>query len=181
MATASRSGEDCDALQASVDPKLRVTVVCTTLDGTVAALRAAAALAKHLGAQIALVAPEVVPIRLPLDRPQISVQFLERRYCDLVASADVTDQPVTIRIWLCRDREQSLKQALAPHSLIVIGGSTRWWRRRERKMAQWLRTLGHHVVFVNAAAKESIEPQTDGSRPAACHRVLEKEARGVDR
>src|SRR5271170_4805328 len=129
------------------DQSLRVTVVPTTPDGTVAALIAAADLARHLSGRIVLLAPKVIPFLLPLDHTHVAIDFLKKRYCDLVATAGLMDEQVTIRILLCRDRSAALKQTLAPHSLIVIGGSARWWRRRERSLALWLERLGHRVVF----------------------------------
>jgi len=181
LETAPSGGADRKAPQPSYDPKLGVTVIHTTLKGTVAALRAAADLAKHLSAQITLVVPEVVPMRLPLEKPQVSVEFLKRRYCDLVADAGIMDERITIRIWLCRERENSLQQELAPHSLIVVGGSTRWWRRGERKLAHWLLTRGHHVVFVALESNERIPSEAGVRTQGAFSRVLQKETRGVGR
>jgi len=128
LEAAPASGEQHDAALLGGDPQLRVTVIHTTPAGTVAALGAAADLAKHLDGRISLFAPEIIPFLLPLDEPHVAVEFLKKRYCDLVASAGLVHQDVAIRILLCRDREAALKQSLAPHSLIVIGGSTRWWR-----------------------------------------------------
>jgi len=155
LETVPSGGAKNDALQPASDRKLNVIVVHTTPEGTVVALRAAADLLKRLDGRLALFAPEVVPFMLPLEEPHVAIDFLKKRYCDLAASAGLVDQDVTIRILFCRDRVAALKQTLVPHSLIVIGGSTHWWRRRERRLAQWLRKLGHHVVFVNSATKET--------------------------
>jgi hypothetical protein len=183
LQTAPSGGAINVALPLDSDPKFGVTVVSTTPDGTAVALRAAADLAKQLGAHITLVAPEVVPIHLPVDRPRVPVEFLERHYCNLVAAAGITDEPVTIRIWLCRDREDCLKQTLAPHSLIVVGGRVRWWNRSERSLAQWLGTMGHHVVFVDSAGKQRVEPKTERARgpESASYSAPEREVRPVDR
>jgi hypothetical protein len=162
-----------DALAPSADPKLRVTVVHTTPDGTVAALRAAADLAKHLDGRVALVAPEVIPFLFPLDEPHVAIDFMKKRYRDLVARAGLVDQEITIRILLCRDRQAALKQWLAPHSLIVIGGSTRWWARRERRFARWLGKLGHRVIFVDYATNEAPRIEAEMNRQAAFVPVLQ--------
>jgi hypothetical protein len=172
-------GPVADALLPDSDQNLRVTVVSTTPDGTVAALIAAADLARHLGGRIVLLAPEVIPFLLPLDHPHVAIDFLKKRYCDLVAKSGLLNEEVTIRILLCRDRSAALKQTLAAHSLIVIGGSARWWRRRERKLALWLERLGHRVVFVDSAAP-AVEPrETEMGRQVAFYRVVDKEARGM--
>jgi len=174
-------GVNRDAPQPSCDPKLGVTVIHTTPEGTVVALRAGADLVKHLDGRLTLFAPEVVPFLLPLEEPNVAIDFLKKRYCDLVASAGIVDQDVTIRILLCRDRVGALKQALAPHSLIVIGGSTRWWRRGERKLAHWLLTRGHHVVFVALESNERTASEAGIRTQAAFSRVLQKETRGAGR
>ncbi|MGD0842618.1 MAG: hypothetical protein ABSA32_15825 [Candidatus Acidiferrales bacterium] len=173
-------GEVGDALPVASDAKLRVTVVATTSEGTVAALRAAAELTKHLSSHIALVAPEVVPMRLPLEKPAVSIEFLKRRYLALVSDAGITDELIAIQIWLCRDPEQSLQHVLSPHSVIVIGGSASWWNRRERKLANWLRTQGHHVVFVDSATNHVAALESDNSDALPCFvRVPEEQARRV--
>jgi hypothetical protein len=172
-------GVIADALLPDTDQNLRVTVVSTTPDGTVAALIAAADLARHLSGRIVLLAPEVIPFLLPLDHPHVAIDFLKKRYCDLVARAGLEDEPVTIRILLCRDCPAALKQTLAAHSLIVIGGSARWWHRRERKLALRLERLGHRVVFVNSEAPAGEPREAEMGRQVAFYRVLDKEARGM--
>jgi hypothetical protein len=167
LEAAPAAGEQRESALLGADPQLHVTVVHTTPAGTVAALRAAADLAKQLEARISLLAPEIIPFLLPLDEPQVAVEFLKKRYCDLVASAGLVDQDVAIRILLCRDREAALQQSLAPHSLIVIGGSTRWWRRTERALAQRLGRLGHRVVFVDIAENAALKPEIDSGRQTA--------------
>jgi hypothetical protein len=181
LETVLSGGAEDDALQPGRDPKLRVTVVHTTPEGTLAALRAAADLVKHLDGRLALFAPEVVPFLLPLEEPHVAIEFLKRRYCDLVANAGLVDQDVTIRILLCRDRAAALKQALTPHSLVLIGGSVRWWNRKERRLARGLRKLGHRVVFVDSATKESPRLEAEIGRQASFFRVVEKQTRGVHR
>jgi hypothetical protein len=170
-----------EALLSDSDQNLRVSVVSTTPDGTVAALVAAADLARHLRGRIVLLAPEVIPFLLPLDHPHVAIDFLKKRYCDLVARAGLVDEDVTIRILLCRDCPAALKQTLAPHSLIVIGGSARWWRRRERKLALWLERLGHRVVFVDSAAPAAEPREAEMGRQVAFYQVLDKETRGMHR
>jgi hypothetical protein len=181
LETAPAGAANGDALQPSYDPKLGVTVIHTTPEGTVVALRAGADLVKHLDGRLTLFAPEVVPFLLPLEEPNVAIDFMKKRYRELVASAGIVDQDVTIRILLCRDRAGALKQALAPHSLIVVGGSTRWWRRAERKLAHWLQTQGHHVVFVDLESNERTASEAGVRTQAAFSRVLQKETRGVGR
>lgn len=130
--------------------RLDVTVIFTTPEATVAALKTAADLSKQLDARITLLVVEPVPIHVPLDRPLVSIEFLKRRSCDLVCEAGIVDEEVKIQICLCRDRGHALKSLLARHSLVVIGGHMHWWRRTERKLKLFLRGLGHHVILVEA-------------------------------
>jgi hypothetical protein len=137
----------------SSDPRLRVTVVFTTTEGTLAALRAAGSLAKNLGARILLVVTEVVPLHFPVDSPPVSVQFLEQRQLDLVSASGIEADEVRILIYLCRDREKCLRKVLNSPSLVVVGGRKCWWHGKERKLEHHLRVLGHHVIFIEMEEK----------------------------
>jgi hypothetical protein len=139
--------------------KLRVTVIKTTNEGTIAALQAAANMAEQLRAQIVLLAIQIVPLRLPINRPPLSVKFLQQQLLNLVSESGVRDTEVIVQIALCRDRDEALKRFLPPHSLVVIGQGRRTWMRRERKLERFLRRLGHEVISVDSfGADASIRP-----------------------
>jgi hypothetical protein len=53
-------------------------VILTTIEGTLAALRAAANLARGLRAEIALLVAEVVYMRYPVEHPPVGSSFFER-------------------------------------------------------------------------------------------------------
>jgi hypothetical protein len=178
IASVPSGGEQHEAFPANSEPRLRVTVLYTTPAGTVAALVSAGDLARQLGAQITLIATKVVPFLLPLDHPHVAIDFLTKHCRDLVAEADVMDEQVTIRIWLCRDREDCLMQALLPHSLIVIGGGSRWWQRSERGLASRLQRLGHRVVFVDAPAQPASAKESSRFSRSAFFRGHGREAGG---
>jgi hypothetical protein len=131
--------------------KLRVTVIKTTTERTIAALRAAANMAAQLRAQIVLLAIQVVPLQLPLNRPPVCVKFLQQQLLDVVCESGVRNTEVVIQVALCRDRDQALKHLLSPHSLVVIGGSRQGWLRPELRLKRFLRRLGHEVVFVDVS------------------------------
>ena len=170
-------GASYDEFRADSESRLRVSVVCTTREGTLAALKAAAELAKHLGAAITVMATQLVPLHFTLDRPHVAIEILKQRYSDWVREAGIEDEPVAVRILLCRDSRGALKQALPAHSLVVIGGKVRWWRWNERRLAQWLRKRGHFVVFVDAEVKQGAANEADGGRQAAFYRLLASESR----
>jgi hypothetical protein len=131
---------------------LRMTVVFTTLEGTKAALRTAARLAKDLGGRIRLIVPEVVPFQFPLDSAPIAVGFLERRLYEMVCASDIREGEVLIQLVLCRDRYECLRRMLPTRSLVVMGGEEHWWLAHPRKLERFLEHLGHQVIFVSSAS-----------------------------
>lgn len=130
------------------DPRLVITIIRTTPEATLAALRTAGGLAKSLEARIELVATEVVPCQLPLDQPRVPVAFVESSLRGFVVESNLDADEVRIEICLCRDRRQCLQQILRPRSLVVLGGKRYWWSN-EYKLQRWLGRLGHRVVFVD--------------------------------
>ena len=165
--------EHIGASEVSSEPRLRVTVVFTTLDGTLAALTTAGILAQDLGARVSLVVTEEVPLFFPLEDPPVAIPFLERRQIALVSAAGIEAEEVRIEIYLCRDRKECLRRALSPHSLVLIGGERDWWFSRERRLEQFLRALGHHVVFVEREAKNHAGPVLRSYLHPVFRRVLD--------
>ena len=136
---------------------LEVNVIFTEPQATAAALKATESFARGFGACIRLRAAIVVPFRLPLDQPPISVCFFERFLCDLVGQPQQDGFERTIHLYLCRDRGETLLRVLKPNSLVVIGGRKHWWPTPATRMAGALRAKGHRVVFVD------VEGRTTGS------------------
>jgi hypothetical protein len=141
-----------DYFESEEEPRLSVTVVHTTPAGTVAALRAAALLAKNLDVRLGLIMTEVVPFRLPIDQPRRSVEFLKQLQENLVAEAGLESEEILVQICVCRDTRETLGRLLPTPSLIVLGGRRGWWPSREQRIETFLSRLGHHVVFVDLAA-----------------------------
>jgi hypothetical protein len=133
-------------------PTLPITVAYTTPVGTQAALKAAATLARNLEARLGLIITEVVPFRLPLDQPRVSVEFLKRRQEALVAQAGLDGDEMSVQICICRDRKEALGRLLPVPSLVVLGGRRGWWHTREQRLETFLARLGHQVVFIDAHA-----------------------------
>jgi len=124
--------------------RLNVTVLFTSVEGTMAALRTAGTLAGKLGGRITIVVPEVVPYHLPLNKPPVSQEWNERRFRVLAAESSVE---TSVRFYLCRDEDEMLARRLKPHSLVVLGGKRYWWPTRESRLAKRLRRLGHEVIL----------------------------------
>jgi hypothetical protein len=127
--------------------RFEFSVVFTSYDATIAALKMAAALASGLSARITLVVPQVVPYPLPLENPQVVLEFTQKRL-----GAVASDIPIetTIRHYLCRDRLVTLSAVLKPGSIVVIGARKKWLPTGERILARRLRRFGHDVILTEA-------------------------------
>jgi len=128
----------------SEDLHLQIAVIFTTDEGTRAALRMAASLASGWTARVRILVAQVVPFPLPLASPPVLIDFNERRFQALAEQSPVE---TSVNLYLCRDRIETLLSALAPRSLIVIGGRKRWWPTAETRLAAALRRGGHDVLF----------------------------------
>jgi hypothetical protein len=126
------------------DSNLNIAVIFTAVESTLAALKHAGALASNLGARISLVVLQVVPYPLPLDNPPVSRGFSERCFRVIAGQSRVETK---VAVYLCRDRMESLKTVLKPHSLVVVGGRKAWWPTSEKRLAAGLRRAGHEVIF----------------------------------
>lgn len=127
--------------------KMRVVVIATTPRSTVSALRAASGLAADLGAQVTLLAMEQVPLQFPLQKPPVSIDFLERKLHGLACEANILGAEVLVQLCLCRSPLESLAAILRPHSLILIGRRKHWWEVRKRNLERFLSRLGHTVIL----------------------------------
>jgi hypothetical protein len=127
-----------------VESGLNISVVFTSVETTLAALKQAASLAKRFGAHITLVVPQVVPMPLPLDRPPVLVDWNEKHFRTIASDSPVQ---TAVQIYLCRDRWETLSSVLEPQSLVVIGGKKHWWPTAESRLANKLRKAGHEVIF----------------------------------
>ena len=126
------------------ESQLNISVVFTSVDQTLAALKTAGALANRLQARITLIVPEVVSYQLPLNCPPVQHAWNKRRFRVLAANSSVE---TTVRFYLCRDRNQTLTRILKPHSLVVLGGAKHWWPTDESRLARRLRKAGHEVIL----------------------------------
>jgi hypothetical protein len=123
--------------------KLNISVVFTSVDTTLAALKEAGSLASSLGGRITLIVPQIVPYPLPLARPPVLVDFNERRLRVIASDCRVE---TSVSVYLCRNPLETLKSVLKPHSLVVVGSRKRWWPTAEKRLAAQLRRAGHEVV-----------------------------------
>jgi len=124
--------------------RLEISVVFTSREATLSALREAGNLASNLGARITLIVPQIVPYPLPLTGPPVLIDFNERRLRVIANNARVETR---ISIYLCRQPFETLASVLKPHSLVLVGSRNRWWPTPEKRLAARLRRLGHQVVL----------------------------------
>ena len=123
---------------------MEVVVLHTTITETLQALKTAAHLAHGLSARIRLLVLEVVPYPLPLDRPNVPLPFIRRRFRTLAADASIE---TNVDIHLVRDPDKAIESVLEPHSVIVMGAHRTWWPNAHSRVARRLERLGHQVVF----------------------------------
>ncbi len=121
-----------------------MNVVYTRLPGAAKSLDVASGLARGLGARVTVHVAQVIPYPLELKSPQVPVQFAEQQ---LLAMAGEQPVETSIRIYLCRDLTETIRQVLKPDSVVIVGGRKRWWPTREHRLATALRRDGHRVIL----------------------------------
>ena len=133
------------------DSKLNVSVIFTSVQATLAALKEAGTLLgdplsnqdSSLRGHITLIVPQIVPYPLPLASPPVLVDFNERRLRVIANNCRVETR---VCVYLCRDPLETLKSVLKPHSLVIVGSRKRWWPTAEKRLAAKLRSAGHAVI-----------------------------------
>jgi hypothetical protein len=123
---------------------LEVYVIFTEVGATKAALKTATDLARDLSARLVLLVAKIVPWPLPLEHPPVSGEFTERVLSEL-AGGQKAD--ITARVYLCRDRDPTIRRALEPGSLVVIGSRKRLRPNRTPRLARLLKRDGHDVIL----------------------------------
>jgi len=122
--------------------KLDLQVIFTDLPKTAAALAKARSMARGLGARITLMVAQVVPYPLPLAAPDVAVEFTERMLEHLA------DEDTAVEVYLCRDRNETLRRAVPPDSVVIVGARKWRWPSWERALARMLRHDGRRVLVV---------------------------------
>ncbi len=144
----SRDATGEHVIYATNAPALSVTVVFTTVAGTLEALRQAGRLAAQLGLRIRVLVPSVVPYPLDLARPRVDPLFRLRHFRTLWEEHSVQ---TFVDVRLCRDRLQCIREALAPHSLVLMAARSRSWPwPSEKRFARELQKDGHEVILFEA-------------------------------
>lgn len=141
------SGAPARPFAAEVDSRLNISIIFTSVDATLGALKEARSLlgqqAGSLGGHITLIVPQIVPYPLPLTSPPILMDFNERRLRVIANNCRIDTR---VCIYLCRDLLETLKSVLKPHSVVIVGSRKRWWPTAEQRLAAKLRSAGHEVI-----------------------------------
>lgn len=128
------------------DSELEVNVLFTRYKKTLSALRTAGILARQLRARIRLLAPRVVPYRLPINEPPVGLAFVQQQLIRLIEEAPA-GLPVSACVYLCRDKQACFLGLLRPRSLVVLGDRKPWWSMRDTSLTRALRSQGHQVII----------------------------------
>jgi hypothetical protein len=128
---------------------LRLSVVFKTVEGNRAALLAAKSMSACLGADVALIEPQVVPYPLALDRPPLSPVVTFRTLGELAHS--VAMRP-SLYVCVCRDVLEGLLGIMPVDMPILFGLRSRrlvpGFLLRPVRLAAALRRHGCEVVTV---------------------------------
>src|SRR4051812_10330911 len=92
---APATGRPAQAVGETADQRLNISVVFTSLEATLTALKAAGKLASSLDARIKLVAPQIVPYPFPLETPPVLLEFSENCF-RVIASESPVETSVQI-------------------------------------------------------------------------------------
>ena len=146
MRTASRPSFAVRADSSSSSP-LEITVLHTNAQNTVKSLQNVARLAQDLSADIRLLVLQVVPYPLPLEMPDVPLEFTSQNLLETISPLEVD---VRVDIRLGRDQDAMLESAFPPASLVMVGRRYRWWPSSENRIARLLRRRGHQVISTDS-------------------------------
>ena len=139
-----KTGQPARPATGDAGQRLNVTVIFTSVEATLAALRRAGTFANSLSARITLLVPQIVPYPLPLESPPVLLDWNEQRFRMIASESPVE---TTVRLYLCRDRVETLKAALSAKSVVVMGRGKSWWPLTcEKRLVRQLRRAGHEVI-----------------------------------
>jgi hypothetical protein len=126
---------------------LEVKVIFTDALATKAAMQRAGRIARDLNARFCILAPIVVPHRIPIEQPPVSPDHVRQQIL-LVLAGVTSENGIRVQLCLCRNDYECLKELLPPGSLVFVGGRSSWPGSRDRRLERSLRAMGHDVVFV---------------------------------
>jgi len=142
-----KAGHPAEERSAAYGQRLNITVVFTSVKSTIPALRQAGMLARNLGAQITLLVLQLVPYPRSLDSSPVEAEWNRNRLEEMAAQCTA---PTTVRVYLCRNRLETLTSVLRSGSIVVIGRRSNFWPTSEVLLADKLRRRGYEVILTGA-------------------------------
>ncbi len=127
-----------------------ISVIYTTADETLAALRAAEELARPLKRLVRLIDFRVVQVGAPVEAPTGRSPIATNGLLDRLQAEGID---VQAEVYVCRDVRCAIPRVFTTHSLVVLGGRHRWWPTRTERLRQILERRGHFVLLVDGAAR----------------------------
>ena len=127
------------------EPETAVYVIFTSIDWTLKALEKAREISKPIEADIAVVAVQVVPFPLPLDKPPVPMEFVIRRFEEKAAEFP---EGTKISACLCRDPLVALKRVLKRNCPVIMGVRKTMWPNRDKRLAGKLKRAGYEITLV---------------------------------
>jgi hypothetical protein len=143
---ADRTGTTWPVGRSGESPHIEVSVVFTTWQDTMAALRMADRLSRSLEARIVLWHFQAITRHFTMSSPPISTQFLKHRLAAMIRKCCRMSES-EIRICFCSNWEQCLRTAFAPEDVVIVGGRKRWWPSLEQRTATILKSRGCRVLL----------------------------------
>ena len=130
----------------SAPSPLEITVLHTDARSTARMLAGVARLAEGLSAEIRLLVLQVVPYPLPLEMPDVPVDFISQQLMPAVLPTNVN---VSIDIRVGRDKAAMLESAFPASSMVAIGRRRRWWPTGSNRVARLLERRGRQVISID--------------------------------
>jgi nucleotide-binding universal stress UspA family protein len=132
----------------------RIVIPFTSSELTREALRVTAEIAGVPGGvTVTVLAVQVVPYPLPLDRPDVEAERLLARIAELAGSRAIH---VQVLLALARDGQRVMRSQIPPGALVVLATRRRWWKTREESLARVLVRDGHRVVLLLSDEKSPV-------------------------
>ncbi len=145
-----RSVAAAPAEQLEEDKPLAINVIFTSESNVRAALKGAGKLAQNLKAHLNLIVVKEVPLAFALGQPPVPATFTANRLYELASEGLQGAMDIFVQLYYCRNKPQALLQALAPESLVVMGGRPSRWPSKEKRLARLLLDHGHQVIFAGS-------------------------------
>jgi hypothetical protein len=132
-----------------------VSVVYTTFEDTLEAVRVAADLAQAMQVPLRVVHFRTVPVQIPVNHPDGLSPVETDTFVARLQQEGITT--ARVRVYLCRDEATTIPFAFRPHSIVVIGGRRSLWPTRAERWRRTLESAGHFVMFVDSSDHQGHE------------------------